>query len=94
MHTEKAGRGHQVAGQFEEAARLVAAEARRLDDLAGDIRRRVRDIRWSGRSAEHFRRHAAYQATRAEQNREVLESLRILLTRAAQLTAAKPEARP
>lgn len=94
MQREKATAGHRPAAAFEEAARLVGAEAGRLDDLAEDVRRRVRDMRWSGRSAEHFRRHAAYQAVRAAQNRELLESLRVLLTRAAQVAAAKPEARP
>lgn len=89
--TTKSG---QRAGGFEEAAQIVKAAAHRLDDLADDIRRRTRDMRWSGRSAEHFRKHGAFQAVRAGQNREVLESLRVLLSRATQVAAAKPEARP
>ncbi|TWP50582.1 hypothetical protein FKR81_20670 [Lentzea tibetensis] len=85
---------HKGAGEFEEAARLVTAEAHRLDDLAEDIRRRTKDMRWSGRSADHFRKHAAFQAVRAGQNREVLESLRVLLNRAAQVAAQSATTRP
>jgi hypothetical protein len=79
---------------FEEAAERVAAEIRRLDDLGDDVRRRVRDIQWTGRSAEYFRRHADFQAVRANQNRQLLESLRILLIRAAQVANSKVDAKP
>jgi hypothetical protein len=68
---------------FEEAAARLAAAARRLDDLAGDVRHRVHGLHWTGQNADYFRRHAAYQAVRAGQNRDVIESLRVLVLRAA-----------
>jgi len=84
-----------AAAVFEHAAGRLAAEARRLDDLAGDIRHQVRDLHWTGRNANYFRRHAAYQAVRAEHNRDVIESLRVLVLRAAgEAAAAKPEPKP
>lgn len=83
MHVAEAGHRARAAAVFEEAAERLAAEERRLDDLAGDVRRQVRDLRWQGRSADYFRRHAAYQAVRAGQNRDVVAGLRVLLLRAA-----------
>jgi hypothetical protein len=43
---------HRAGAGFDEAAERVAAEIRRLDDLADGVRRKVRDIQWTGRSAE------------------------------------------
>jgi hypothetical protein len=83
-----------AGARFEEAAERVAAEIRRLDDVGDDVRRRVRDIRWTGRSAESFRRHAAHQAVRAGHNRELMESLRVLLIHAAQAADSTPSVRP
>jgi hypothetical protein len=74
---------HESGTAFEQAAERISAEIRCLDDLGEDVRRRVRDIRWRGRSADYFRRHAAYQAVRARNNRELLESLRVQLLDAA-----------
>jgi len=88
MGGKKPGRGD-AGVSFEDAAKRVAAEIRRLDDVGDDIRRRVRDMRWTGRSAERFRRHADYQAVRAAHNRELLESLRVLLIQAAQAADSK-----
>ena len=79
MHVAEAGCRGRAAAVFEEAAERLAAEERRLDDLAGDVRRQVRDLRWQGRSADYFRRHATYQAVRAGQNRDVVAGLRVLL---------------
>ena len=87
---ERTGAG----ARFEEAAERVAAEIRRLDDVGADVRRQVRDLHWTGRSADQFIRHANQEAARAGQNREVLESLRVLLIRAAQATTAKPGGTP
>jgi hypothetical protein len=83
-----------AGARFEEAAERVAAEIRRLDDVGDDVRRRVGEIRWAGRSAEQFRRHARYQATRVGNSREVLESLRVLLLQAARSADAKVGATP
>lgn len=83
--------GQRAAAVFEEAAERLAAQARRLDDLAGDVRREIRDLHWTGKSADYFRRHAAYQAVRAEQNRDVVESLRVLVLRAAAEAATTKE---
>src|SRR5207244_8771550 len=78
------GRGPvNAANVWAEAADRIAAEARRLDDIAEDVRRQVRDLHWTGHNAEYFRRHAAYQAVRAGQNRDVVESLRVLMIPAA-----------
>jgi hypothetical protein len=88
--------GHRAAAVFEQAATRLAAQARRLDDLAGDVRQAVHGLHWTGRNADHFRRHAAYQAVRAGQNREIVESLRVLCLRAAAdfaAEAAKPPPR-
>jgi uncharacterized protein YukE len=74
--------------EFAEAAERIAAEIRRLDDIGDDVRRRVGQLRWAGRSAEEFRRHARYQAVRVGDDREVLESLRVLLIKAANAKAA------
>jgi hypothetical protein len=74
---------------FEQAAERIRTEIRRLDDLEDDVRRRVREIRWQGRSADYFRRHAAFQAVRARDNRELLESLRVLLLNAAHAANVK-----
>jgi hypothetical protein len=83
-----------AAALFEEAADRVAAEARRLDDIADDVRREVRDLHWTGHNADYFRKHAAYQAVRAGENREVVESLRVLLLRAAADSRAAAAATP
>jgi hypothetical protein len=74
---------------FEQAAERIRTEIRRLDDLEDDVRRRVREIQWRGRAADYFRRHAAYQAVRARDNRDLLESLRVLLLNAAHAVNAK-----
>jgi hypothetical protein len=79
---------------FEQAAERIHTEIRRLDDLEDDVRRLVREIQWRGRSADYFRRHAAYQAVRARDNRDLLESLRVLLLDAAHTVNAKVDSQP
>jgi hypothetical protein len=68
---------------FEDAARAVAVEVRRMQDLSSDIDRELNKLRWRGESADYFRKHADYQRVRIGHNVEVLESLRVLLLRAA-----------
>ncbi|HEV2780932.1 MAG TPA: hypothetical protein VGX25_16230 [Actinophytocola sp.] len=83
-----------AGARFEEAAERIAAEIRRLDDIGDDVRRRLRELRWTGRSADSFRRHAVHQAVRAGHNRELMESLRVMLIRAAQVTNAATRVQP
>lgn len=80
---------HHPGTAFEQAAKRIRTEIRRLDDLEDDVRRRVREIRWQGCSADYFRQHAAFQAVRARDNRELLESLRVLLLNAAHAATTK-----
>jgi hypothetical protein len=69
---------------FEDAAHAVAVEVRRLQDLSSDIDRELNKLRWRGESATYFRRHANYQRVRIGHNIELMESLRVLLLRAAE----------
>lgn len=68
---------------FEDAARAVTVEIRRIQDMSKDIDRELDGLRWRGESATYFRRHARHQRTRAGHAVEVMESLRTLLLRAA-----------
>jgi hypothetical protein len=68
---------------FEDAARAVAVEVRRMRDLSSDIDRELNKLRWRGESATYFRKHADCQRVRIGRNIEVMESLRVLLLRAA-----------
>jgi len=70
---------------FEEAAHAVAVEVRRMQDLSSDIDRELSKLRWRGESATYFRRHADCQRVRIGNNIEVMESLRVLLLRAAEV---------
>jgi uncharacterized protein YukE len=70
---------------FEDAARVVATEIRRMHDMSSDIDRELDKLRWRGESATYFRRHARNQRVRVGQHIEVMESLRVLLLRAADL---------
>jgi uncharacterized protein YukE len=78
--------GAVMAGDvFDDAARAVAAEIRRMRDMSSDIDRELDKLRWRGESATYFRKHAHNQRVRAGQNIEVMESLRVLLSRAAEM---------
>lgn len=68
---------------FEDAARTVSAEIRRMQDMSTDIERELDKLHWRGESATYFRRHARHQRARARHAVEVMESLRTLLLRAA-----------
>src|SRR5262249_6403258 len=71
---------------FEDAAHAVADELRRMRDLSSDIDRELSKLRWRGESEAYFRRHAEYLRVRIGHNIEVMESLRVLLLRAAEVT--------
>jgi len=71
---------------FEDAAHAVAVEVRRMRELSSDIDLELNKLCWRGESATYFRRHADYQRVRIGHNIAVMESLRVLLLRAAQAT--------
>ena len=74
---------HRTADVFEDAARVVSAEIRRMQDVSKDIDRELDRLHWRGESATYFRRHARNQRERTTHSVEVMESLRTLLLRAS-----------
>lgn len=76
---------HRTSNVFEDAARVVSAEIRRIQDVSKDINRELDGLRWRGESATYFRRHARNQQERTTHSVEVMESLRTLLLRASDM---------
>lgn len=76
-------RDTRTSEQFDDAARAVHNEIRRMRDVASDIERELDQMRWRGESATYFRARAREQRARINHSIEVMESLRSLLLRAA-----------